>query len=184
MVTEEQYQDLLTRFQELQAILESRIQNPPPAPAPVPAPTPAPKPKAPKVTHPDHGAVSALLPPSFLSLPSDPIQTLPPGPYSLAWAALVPGYIAPPTTFAGASKDLNCFKVECGIYFHVHMAEFPDTLSQILFVLSYMKGGAVGAWATQRMITLLMVGSPVITMDEFMAELDAMFQDPNCEATT
>ncbi|KAF8330204.1 uncharacterized protein EI90DRAFT_3124688 [Cantharellus anzutake] len=133
MVTKEQYQDLLTRFQELQAILESKIQNPPPAPTPAPTPTPKPKPKAPKVT--------------------------------------------PPTAFAGASK-------ECGIYFHVRTAEFPDTLSQILFVLSYMKGGAMGAWVTQHMIMLLMVGSPAITMDEFMAELNAMFQDPNREATT
>src|SRR4029077_8556203 len=88
-----------------------------------------------------------------------------------------------PTPFAGASEDLDRFKAECGIYFHVRAAEFPNTLSQILFVLSYMKGGTAGAWATQRTIALLTAGSPALTMDEFNTELDTMFQDPNREAT-
>ena len=140
MVTEEQYDELLSRFQELQAIVESQALNrPPPAPAPVPtpvpAPTPAPRPKAPKV--------------------------------------------APPTPVAGASEDLDRFKAKCGIYFHVRAAEFPSALSQILFVLSYMKGGTAGAWATQCTIALLTAGSPALTMDEFNTELDAMFQDLN-----
>jgi hypothetical protein len=144
MVTEEQYDELLSRFHELQAIVESQARNQPttaPAPAPVPTPTPAPtlRPKPPKV--------------------------------------------APPTPFAGTSEDLDRFKAECGIYFHVRAAEFPDALSQILFVLSYMKGGTAGAWATQRTIALLTAGSPTLTMDEFNTELDAMFQDPNREAT-
>jgi len=60
------------------------------------------------------------------------------------WAIIPPTApkVAPPTAFAGTSEDLDHFKAECGIYFHVHAAEFPNTLSQILFVLSYMKGGA------------------------------------------
>src|SRR6266436_6095750 len=138
MVTEEQYDKLLSRFQELQAIVESQARNQPPV-APAPAPAPALRPKPPKV--------------------------------------------APPTPFAGASEDLDCFKAECGIYFHVRAVEFSNALSQILFVLSYMKGGTAGAWATQRTIALLTAGSPALTMDEFNTELDAMFQDPNREAT-
>ena len=138
MVTKEQYDELLSRFQELQAIVESQALNRP-APTPAPTPTPTPTPKPPKV--------------------------------------------APPTPFAGASEDLDRFKAKCGIYFHIHAVEFPSALSQILFVLSYMKGGTAGAWATQRTIALLMAGSPALTMDEFNTELDAMFQDPNREAT-
>src|SRR4029077_10358422 len=94
-----------------------------------------------------------------------------------------PPKVAAPTPFAGASEDLDRFKAECGIYFHIHAAEFPNTLSQILFVLSYMKGGTAGAWATQHTIALLTAGSPALTMDEFNMELNAMFQDPNHEAT-
>ena len=143
MVMEEQYDDLLARFQELLAIAKSQVLNQPPpapvpAPAPPPAPAPAPRPKAPKV--------------------------------------------APPTPYSGASEDLDRFKAECGIYFHVHAAEFPSALSQILFVLSYMKGGTAGAWVMQRTLALLTAGSPALTMDEFNTELDAMFQDPNREA--
>ena len=143
MVMEEQYDDLLARFQELLAIAKSQVLNQPPpapvpAPAPPPAPAPVPRPKAPKV--------------------------------------------APPTPYSGASEDLDRFKAECGIYFHVHAAEFPSALSQILFVLSYMKGGTAGAWVTQRTLALLTAGSPALTMDEFNTELDAMFQDPNREA--
>jgi hypothetical protein len=82
----------------------------------------------------------------------------------------------------GASKDLDRFKAECRIYFHVHATEFPDALSQILFILSYMKGGTAGAWAMQCTIALLMAGSPTLTMDEFNMELNAMFQDLDWEA--
>jgi hypothetical protein len=59
---------------------------------------------------------------------------------------------------------------------------FPDALSQILFVLSYMKGGTTGVWVMQHTLALLMTGSPTLTMDEFNMELNAMFQDPNCKA--
>ena len=57
MVTEEQYNDLLARFQELLAIVESQVLNrpapaPAPTPVPMPAPTPAPRPKAPKIAPP------------------------------------------------------------------------------------------------------------------------------------
>src|SRR6266700_915907 len=45
MVTEEQYDELLARFQELQAIVESQARNQPvPTPAPTPAPAPTPMP--------------------------------------------------------------------------------------------------------------------------------------------
>src|SRR6266446_1306566 len=57
MVTEEQYDELLSRFHELQAIVESQARNQPsvaptPVPAPTPTPTPTPRPKPPKVAPP------------------------------------------------------------------------------------------------------------------------------------
>ena len=62
--------------------------------------------------------------------------------------------------------------------------EFQDERSQILFVLSYMKGGTPGPWATQRINAILYDNdSAPQTFDEFAAELDSMFTDPNRQAT-
>ena len=62
--------------------------------------------------------------------------------------------------------------------------EFQDERSQILFVLSYMKGGTAGLWATQRINTVLYDNdSTPQTFDEFTAELDSMFTDPNQQVT-
>ncbi len=62
--------------------------------------------------------------------------------------------------------------------------EFPDEQNSILFVLSYMKGGSTGPWATQKINSILNVVGPVEpTWVEFMVELDEMFMDPNCQVT-
>ena len=58
--------------------------------------------------------------------------------------------------------------------------EFQDERSQILFILSYMKGGTAGPWATQRINTVLYDNdSAPQTFDKFAAELDSMFANPN-----
>ena len=58
--------------------------------------------------------------------------------------------------------------------------KFQDEKSQILFVLSYMKGGTAGPWATQKINAILSnaVSAPE-TFDTFATELDVMFADPN-----
>ena len=59
-----------------------------------------------------------------------------------------PPKVATPTPFKGMHKDLDQFKVECGLYMAMRSTKFQDKKSQILFVLSYMKGGTAGPWAT------------------------------------
>ena len=61
--------------------------------------------------------------------------------------------------------------------------EFQDERSQILFILSYMKGGTAGPWATQRINAVLYDNdSAPQTFDKFAAELDSMFANPNQQA--
>ena len=91
--------------------------------------------------------------------------------------------MATPTPFSGSQDDLERFKAECGLYMSMRHTEFLDEHSQVLFVLSYMKGGTAGPWATQRINTLLAPGAPATTFDDFAAELDSMFADPNRQAT-
>ena len=58
--------------------------------------------------------------------------------------------------------------------------EFQDERSQILFVLSYMKGGTAGPWATQRINAVLYDNnSAPQTFNELAAELNSMFANPN-----
>ena len=91
-----------------------------------------------------------------------------------------PPKVAAPTPFKGTRDDLNRFKAECSLYMAMHTIEFQDERSQILFVLSYMKGGTAGPWATQRINAVLYDNdSAPQTFDEFAAELDSMFADPN-----
>ena len=62
----------------------------------------------------------------------------------------------------------------------MHSMEFQDEKSQILFVLSYMKGGTAGPWATQKINAILSdTNSTPETFEDFAAELDVMFADPN-----
>ena len=47
-----------------------------------------------------------------------------------------------------------------------------------MFVLSYMKGGSAGPWATQKINRILDAANPTETMwVEFMIELNEMFMD-------
>ncbi len=65
----------------------------------------------------------------------------------------------------------------------MRQAEFPDKHSHILFILSYMKGGLAGPWATQKVNQLLDPLLPITpTLAEFAGELDSMFADLNREA--
>ena len=61
-------------------------------------------------------------------------------------------------------------------------AEFTDEQSSILFVLSYMKGGSAGPWATQKINRILDAADPTeTTWARFTIELNEMFLDPNCQ---
>src|SRR5258706_10993648 len=63
-------------------------------------------------------------------------------------------------------------------------SEFPDEHSNVLFVLSYMKGGTAGPWATQRINSILYPSeAEEVTWAGFVSELDEMFADPNHQAT-
>ena len=105
-------------------------------------------------------------------------------------AAPKPPKVAPPTPFSGAQDDLDRFQDECWVYLAKRHAEFPDDRSKILFVLSYMKGGTAGPWATQKINALLDRDHPdhatysILTFDEFVAdEMNTVFADPNREAS-
>ena len=56
-------------------------------------------------------------------------------------------------------------------------------MSKMLFILSYMKGGAAGTWVTHKIQFILTPSEMPMTMDKFKAEVDLMFADPNQEAT-
>ena len=58
-------------------------------------------------------------------------------------------------------------------------SEFPDDTSKMLFILSYMKGGAAGTWATHKIQLILTPSETPMTMDKFEAEVDLIFVDPN-----
>ena len=87
--------------------------------------------------------------------------------------------IAMPTLFTGLQDDLDHFKAECALYIRLQGSEFPDDTSKMLFILSYMKGGAAGTWATHKIQFILTPSEMLMTMDEFEAEVDLMFTDPN-----
>src|SRR5258707_3993968 len=92
--------------------------------------------------------------------------------------------VASRTPFKGTHDDFDQFKAECGLYMSMWTSEFQDERSQILFILSYMKGGTAGPWATQRINDILSKAETAPqTFEEFAAELDIMFADPNHEVT-
>src|SRR5258708_2850083 len=107
--------------------------------------------------------------------PSPPVD-LPPPPTTTKLPK-----IATPTLFTGLQDDLNCFKAECSLYICLQGSEFPNKTSQMLFILSYMKGGAARTWATHKIQQVLNPSGMPMTMDEFEAEVDLMFADPNHE---
>src|SRR5258708_2789113 len=53
----------------------------------------------------------------------------------------------------------------------------------MLFILSYMKGGATGTWMTHKIQQVLNPSGTPMTMDEFKAEVDLVVADLNQEAT-
>ena len=95
-----------------------------------------------------------------------------------------PPKVSAPSPFSGAQDDLDRFKAECSLYLSMRQSEFPDERSNVLFVLSYMKGGTTGPWATQRINSILYPSDPEeVTWSGFTSELDEMFADPNRQAT-
>src|SRR5258707_12795088 len=87
--------------------------------------------------------------------------------------------IATPTLFTGLQDDLDHFKVECSLYICLQGSKFPDEMSSILFILSYMKLGATGTWLMHKIQQVLNPSGTPMTMDEFEAEVDLVFTDPN-----
>src|SRR5258708_12122043 len=80
--------------------------------------------------------------------------------------------VATPTLFSSTQDNLDHFKAECSLYLSMRSAEFTDEWSSILFVLSYMKGGSTGPWATQKINRTLDAATPPTTMwAEFTIEL-------------
>src|SRR5258706_14234527 len=80
--------------------------------------------------------------------------------------------------------DLDHFKAECSLCLSMRHSKFLDECSNILFVLSYMKGGTAGPWATQRINSILYPSEPEEeTWAGFVSEFKKMFADPSCQAT-
>src|SRR5260221_3860590 len=105
--------------------------------------------------------------------PSPPVD-LPPPP---ATTKLLK--IAAPTPFTGLQDDLDHFKVECSLCICLQGSKFPDKTSWMLFILSYMKGGATGTWAMHKIQHVLNPSRMPVTMDEFKAKIGLIFTDPN-----
>src|SRR5258705_2823806 len=95
-----------------------------------------------------------------------------------------PPKVSAPSPFSGAQDDLDHFKAECSLYLSMRQSEFLDEHSNVLFILSYMKGGSAGPWATQKINSILYPANPEeVTWAGFISELDEMFVDPNHQAT-
>src|SRR5260370_36196240 len=93
-----------------------------------------------------------------------------------------PPKVSAPSPFSGVQDNLDCFKAKCSLYLSMRCSEFPDKHSNALFVLSYMKGGSTGPWATQK-INSILFDAQEVTWAGFIEELDKMFADLNCQAT-
>src|SRR5258708_949048 len=93
-----------------------------------------------------------------------------------------PPKVSAPSPFSGVQDDLDRFKAKCSLYLSMRHSEFPDERSNALFILSYMKGGSAGPWATQK-INSILFDAQEVTWAGFIEELDKMFADPNCQDT-
>src|SRR5258708_6106832 len=93
-----------------------------------------------------------------------------------------PPKVSTPSPFSGAHDDLDHFKAECSLYLSMRHSQFLDDGSNALFVLSYMKGGSTGPWATQKINSILFDAQEVMWV-RFVEELNEMFADPNHQAT-
>src|SRR5260221_13029378 len=112
-------------------------------------------------------------------------QSPPPAPAQPSAAPpppLKPPKVSAPSPFSGAQDDLDHFKAKCSLYLSMRRSEFPDECSNTLFILSYMKGGSAGPWATQKINSILFDAQEVMWAG-FIEELDEMFADPNHQAT-
>src|SRR6266436_4709374 len=108
----------------------------------------------------------------------------PPQPSAAPVPTLKPPKVATPSPFSGAQDDLDCFKVECSLYLSMRHSEFPDECSNVLFILSYMKGGTAGPWATQKINSILyLANTEEVTWAGFVSALNEMFVDLTCQAT-
>src|SRR5260221_2801597 len=108
----------------------------------------------------------------------------PPQPSTAPVPTPKPPKVVAPSPFSSTQDDLDHFKVECSLYLSMRHSKFPDKHSNILFILSYMKGGTTGPWATQRINSILYPSeAEEVTWAGFVLELDEMFADPNCQAT-
>src|SRR5258707_9331074 len=87
--------------------------------------------------------------------------------------------IAVPTPFTGLQDDLDHFKAECSLYICLRGSEFPDKTSQMLFILSYMKGRATRTWVMHKIQQVLNPSGMPMMMDKFEAKVNLMFADPN-----
>src|SRR6266446_3261097 len=109
--------------------------------------------------------------------PPPPQPSAPPPP-------LKPPKVSAPSPFSGAQDNLDCFKAKCSLYLSMRQSEFLDKHSNVLFILSYMKGGSTGPWATQKINSILYPANmEEVTWAGFISELDKMFADPNHQAT-
>src|SRR6266436_2753584 len=109
--------------------------------------------------------------------PPPPQPSAPPPP-------LKPPKVSAPSPFSGAQDNLDCFKAKCSLYLSMRQSEFLDKHSNVLFILSYMKGGSAGPWATQKINSILYPANmEEVTWAGFVLELDKMFADPNHQAT-
>src|SRR5260221_13621915 len=92
-----------------------------------------------------------------------------------------PPKVSTPSPFSGAQDDLDRFKAECSLYLSMRRSEFLDEHSNALFVLSSMKGGSAGPWATQKINSILFDAQEVMWA-VFIAELNEMIAEPNRQA--
>src|SRR5258706_4477351 len=108
----------------------------------------------------------------------------PPQPSATPVPTLKPPKVATPSPFSSTQDDLDHFKAECSLYLSMRHSKFPDECSNILFILSYMKGGNAGPLATQRIKSILYLSeAEEVTWAGFVSELNEMFADPNHQAT-
>src|SRR5258705_8472446 len=79
----------------------------------------------------------------------------PPQPSAAPPPPLKPPKVSSPSPFSGVQDNLDHFKAECSLYLSMRQSEFLDKHSNVLFILSYMKGGSPGPWATQKINSIL-----------------------------
>src|SRR5258708_5984494 len=95
-----------------------------------------------------------------------------------------PPKVSAPSPFSGVQDNLDHFKAKCSLYLSMRHSEFLDKCSNVLFILSYMKGGTAGPWATQKINSILyLANAEEVTWAGFVLELNEMFADPNYQAT-